>query len=127
MAQATPSAQKLCQQVGAQAPDMPWPHSTFEVAALCKPKDRTFELQKRGGPGHKRVFLFIPGLTGGEFCLKAYLMHVHPGKVLETREPLLHRFFTSQKDSQFKIPFYATLGTPSFILHLQTDMQPWPV
>lgn len=42
-------------------------------------------------------------------------------KVLAMEEALLHRFFTLQRDSQFKIPFCAL--TPSCILHLKIDVQ----
>lgn len=42
-------------------------------------------------------------------------------KVLAMGKPLLHRFFTLQKDSQLKIPFCVL--TPSCILHLKIDVQ----
>ena len=91
----------------------PWPLSPSEavtgVPALCKPRDRTFGITKARWAEHTRVFLFIPGFAGGEFCLKAPSMHGHPGKVRKMGNPHFTTL-TLQKDHpppQLKVPFCA--------------------
>lgn len=46
---------------------------------------------RRGVSRASGALLFTPGLPGGEFCLKAHLMHGHPGKVWGMGRPLLHK------------------------------------
>ncbi|XP_014636400.1 PREDICTED: coiled-coil domain-containing protein 33 isoform X1 [Ceratotherium simum simum] len=63
-----------------------------------------------GGTG---LLLFIPGLSGGEFCLKAHLMHGHPGKVWGPGKPLLHKqILHLTRRLPVKIPFCTLTGVP---------------
>lgn len=75
-------------QVGAPGPRNALTLLTSKAAAgapaLCKPKDRTFGITEVGWAGAQGSFPFIPGLTGSGFCLKAPLVHGHPGKEQET-------------------------------------------
>lgn len=52
-------------QVGVPAPEVPEPRSISKAAAgtpaLCKPKDKTLELQKRGGQGAQESSSVHPG------------------------------------------------------------------
>ena len=71
----------------------------LQVSLLyANPETEHLELQARWA-GHSKVFLFIPGFSGGEFCLKAPSMRGHPGKEWKTGNPhFTNRSFTLQKD-----------------------------
>lgn len=94
----------------------PWPLSTSEAViggpALCKPPNRTFRITGEGWAWHRRVFLFISGLTEGEFYLKAHPMRGHLSEVGRTGKPLLckqilHVTKRPPAPTPFKIPFCA--------------------
>ena len=90
-------------------PGAPCPHRWVSLAPpllrllqvsllYANPETEHLELQARWA-GHSKVFLFIPGFSGGEFCLKAPSMRGHPGKERKTGNPhFTNRSFTLQKD-----------------------------
>jgi hypothetical protein len=70
----------LLAQVGVLGPrDMQAPSTSQATPeapeAAHKPEERMFGMFGiiAGTRGHRRVFLFTPGLAGGEFCLEAFV------------------------------------------------------
>ena len=79
----------------------------------ANPETKHLEFQARWA-GHSKVFLFIPGFTGGEFCLKAPSMRGHPGKEQKTGNPYFtNRSFTLQKDPPRPSSRFPSVHEPS--------------
>lgn len=115
MAQATPRAQRPRPHRWVSQPQKcpsPAPSPRLLPAPLlyANPKTRHWNYRRGVGREPRRALLFIPGLAGGEFCLKAHLMHGHPGKVRGQGSPCFPSLHFTKKTRSSKIPCWALLG-----------------